>query len=186
MREGKDFRDIRECEKVLQDLSMMVSITGWDDTALPTGCLTTANLACLFQERTGHLPYQISVLNDKEALVEFEKGVPIMELLQELHGIGSWGELEVDIGCVISGKASLMNIFREREVQKAQKKDMRTQFFELKQEQRNYQSQLAEVVQSLQDKINVMETNNKERIVPIPGTPLGSCVDLEGKVVYKN
>ena len=65
--------------------------------------MTTANLARLFQEKAGILPYQISVLNDRDALVEFEQGSPVVEISQIMHGAGKWGKLDVDIGCVMSG-----------------------------------------------------------------------------------
>ena len=110
-REGEEFHDLGENEKIVQDFSTLLTITGRHDGALPTGCMSTVNLAHLIQERSAVLPYQILVLNDREALVEFEKGSPVVEVSQALHGAGKWGELDVDIGCIISGKASLLNIY---------------------------------------------------------------------------
>ena len=76
---------------MIQDLSILLNVTGRHDGSLPTGCMTVANLAHLIQERTGVLPYQISVLNDCEALVEFKQGSPVIEVSQILYGTGKWG-----------------------------------------------------------------------------------------------
>ena len=127
-KEGKEFHDLGQNEKVVQDLSILLTITGRHDDALPTGCMTSVNLACLIQERSGVLPYQILVLNDKETLVEFEQGSHVVEVSQALHGAGKWGELDVDIGCVISGKASLLNIYWERESQSFQQEEVQNHF----------------------------------------------------------
>ena len=75
----------------------------------------------------------------RDALIEFEKGSPVVEISQIMHGAAKWGELEVDIGCVMSGRASLLNIHREREYQKAQQEEVRNQVQSIKREQESYQ-----------------------------------------------
>ena len=50
---------------------------------------------------------------------------------KELHGTTSWGELEVMIGCVVSGKHSLMNIFRDEEVRHQQRENVKNQLLDL-------------------------------------------------------
>ena len=76
----------------------MLIITDGEGGVLPDGCLTVPNVARLFQERTTHLPCDVSILNSRHALVDFEKGVPILEITREIHGATSWGELPVHIG----------------------------------------------------------------------------------------
>ena len=104
-----------------------------------------------------------------------------------MHGAGKWGEFDVDIGCVMSGWTSLLNIHREREYQKSQQEEVRNQFQSMKREQESYQSQLAEVVQGLHEKIKIMEKNSKERVAPTTSVPYGmaSRLDEKGNVVYK-
>ena len=90
------------------------------------------------------------------------------------------------LGCVISGKASLLNIYGERESQRFQQ-EVQNQFQAMRNEQEKYQAQLAEVMQGLHEKINVMEKSSKEMIVPTTSVPLGMAtrVNENGKVVYK-
>ena len=99
--DGEDFHDVEGKECVVQDMSMMITVTDPEGEALPKGCLTIHNVARLLQEKTAHLPYEVSVLNDGHALIDIEKGVPIIDVSKELHGTTSWGELEVMIGCVV-------------------------------------------------------------------------------------
>ena len=123
-KDGEEFHDMGGSDKIVQDLSILLTITGRHDNILPGGCMTTANLARLFQEKAGILRYRISVLNDRDALVEFKQGSPVVEISQIMYGAGKWGELDVDIGCVMSGRASLLNIHREKEYQKAQQEEV--------------------------------------------------------------
>ena len=100
---------------------------------------------------------QISVLNERNVLLEFERAAPVIEISRGLHGRGSWGELEVDIGCVLSGKVSLMSMFQERRERAREKEEFCTQVHDIKKDQDGYQMQLTEVVQALQDRIKLVE-----------------------------
>ena len=72
-------------------------------------------------------PYQVTILNEKDALIEYEKEVPITEVAQVLHGSGQWGELEVEVGCVISSKPILMNIIEEKKLRQTQRSEIQRQ-----------------------------------------------------------
>ena len=175
--EGEDYHEVGEVGREVQDMSVMLTITDGEGSSLPEGCLTVSNIARLFQERTAHLPYDVSVLNSRHALVDFEKGVPIIEVAREIHGATSWGELPVRIGCVVSGKASLLNIVQEEELHHQQKEEVRANLSEIKKEQEEYQQQFVEVVQALQEKVKELEKKGEERAIPFPGGPLGVVTD---------
>ena len=181
--EREDYPEVGEVEREVQDMSVMLTVTDGEGRSLPEGCLTVPNIARLFQERTAHLPYDVSIINSRHALVDFEKGVPILEVSREIHGATSWGELPVCIGCVVSGKASLLNIVQEEELRQQQKEEVRTNLSEIKREQEEYQQQFVDVVQAMRDEIQALK--KKETVVPFPGAPLGTTADLNGKVVFK-
>ena len=111
---GEEFHELDERGIEMHEISMMVTIMDSNGEILPSGCLTVNNLAQLLHDRTGILPCQVSVLNERNVLIEFERGAPVIEISRGLHGQGHWGELEVEIGCVMSRKTSLMNICQER------------------------------------------------------------------------
>ena len=84
--EGEDFHHVEGKECVVQDMSLMVTITDLEGESLPEGCLTIHNIVRLCQEKTAHLLYEVSILNDRHALIDFEKGIPIVDVSRELHG----------------------------------------------------------------------------------------------------
>ena len=169
-KEGEDFHEVEGEGREIQNMSVMLTVTNSEGESLPEGCLTVPNIARLFQERTAHLPYEVTVLNSRHALIDFEAGVPIMEVSRELHGATSWGELPVHIGCVVSGKASLINIFQEEEQRRRQKEEVDAQMLAIQREQDECRNQFAQVVQALQDKVKELEKKGQERVVPFPGT----------------
>ena len=67
----EDFHDVEGKECVVQDMSIMITVTDPEGEALPKECLTIHNIARLLQEKTAHLPYEVSVLNDRHALIDF-------------------------------------------------------------------------------------------------------------------
>ena len=133
--EVEDFHDVEGKECVVQDMTLMATITDLEGESLPEGCLTVHNVARLCQEKTAHLPYKVSILNDRHALIDFERGIPIVDIFRELHGTHSWGELEVNVGCIVSGKHSLINIFKDKEMRHQQRKDFKNQLINLRQSQ---------------------------------------------------
>ena len=66
--------------KNVLSMSLMVTITDLEGESLPEGCLTVPNIARLYQEKTAHLPYEVLILNDRHALIDFEKGLPIVDI----------------------------------------------------------------------------------------------------------
>ena len=116
--------------------------------------------------------------------MDFEKGVPILEVSREIHGATSWGELPVRIGCVVSGKASLLNIVQEEELRRQQKEEVRTNLSEMKREQEEYQQQFVDVVQAMKDEIQ--ELKKKETVVPFPGAPVEQLPTPLGKWCLKS
>ena len=168
----------------MHKLSMMISITDRGRHAS-----TVTNIACLLQERAGILPFQVSFLGDRDVLVEFERGAPVIKVSRGLYGVGSWGELDEEIGCVMSGKVSLMNMFHEKNERAKQKENFQKQVRDIKVEQEDYQTQLTEVVHALQDKLKVMEQKSQETMVPLPNHFVMPCgvpqINSTGKVEYK-
>ena len=183
--EGEDIHDVEGKECVVQDMSLMVTITDLEGESLPEGCLKVPNVARLCQEKTAHLPYEVFILNDRHALIDFKKGIPIVDISRELYGTHSWGELEVNIGCIVSGKQSLINIFRDKEMRHQQRKDFKNQSINLRQSQKDQREQLGEMVKELQGKILELEKKNREKVVPAPQGQVRTYTNEEGRVLYK-
>ena len=70
-------------------------------------------------------------MNDRDVLVELEQGALIVDISRLLIGDGISGELHVEIGCVISGRASLMNMYYEKSNRDKQSEDLKRQVQDL-------------------------------------------------------
>ena len=46
----------------------------------------------------------VTLMNDTDAVIEFEKGVKITEIAQLLHSIDSWVGYRVEVGSIIATK----------------------------------------------------------------------------------
>ena len=53
------------------------------------------------KERAGVQPLDISVMNDREVLIELKKTL-IAEIAGQLNGVGIWGETQVEVGSFVS------------------------------------------------------------------------------------
>ena len=58
--------------------------------SLPVGVMTDRSLIDLILKATGFKPMGVTLMNDTDAVIEFEKGVKITEIAQLLHSIDSW------------------------------------------------------------------------------------------------
>ena len=65
------------------------------------------------------------------------------------------------IGCVVSGKHSLMNIFWDEEERHQQRENVKSQLQDLQQEQQNHREQLGDLVKEMQNKILELERIKK-------------------------
>ena len=50
----------------------------------------------------------VTLMNDTDAVIEFEKGVKITEIAQLLHSIDLWVGYKVEVGCIIATKKQLV------------------------------------------------------------------------------
>ena len=159
---GEGKQELNETGLEPHPLSLLFSIADREGRALPPHFLTVANLMNFIKERAGVQPLEISVLNDKEVLVEFDKETPIAEIAGRLNGIEIWGETQVEIGSFVSNRVSLLNMSRERNDREWQQEEFHRQVRELRRDQEGYQSQLVEVVHSLQDEIETLEQESQQ------------------------
>ena len=142
-------------------LSLLISISDGEGRALPPNFLTVVNLMNFIKERAGVQPLEISVMNDREVLVEFDKETPIAEIAGRLSGVGIWGETQVEVGSFVSNRVSLLHMSRDRNDREWQQEGFHRQVRDLRRDQEGYQNQLVEVVQSLQEKLETLEQESQ-------------------------
>ena len=77
---------------------------------LRVGVMTDRSLIDLILKATGFKPMGVTLMNDTDAVIEFEKGVKITEVAQLLHSIDSWVGYKVEVGCIIATKKQLVKM----------------------------------------------------------------------------
>ena len=96
-------------------LSLLLKIVQTNKRPLPVGVLTDRSVMELVKNATGYAPVGVTLLNDVDSVVEFEKGVKITEVAQLMHSIDSWVGYKVDVGCIMATKKQLLKTAKDIE-----------------------------------------------------------------------
>ena len=60
----------------------------------------------------GDQPLGVTVINEREAIVELKEDDPIVEISQLIPGLASWEGQCVNVSCLMSSKRSLLSIIQ--------------------------------------------------------------------------
>ena len=77
------FYDINACSTTNLSILLKINQTGTAQTpkhSLPVGVMTDRSLKDLILKDTGFKPMGVTLMNDTDAVIEFEKGVKITEI----------------------------------------------------------------------------------------------------------
>ena len=168
-------------------LSILVKITKIDGESLPYGEVSVELVEEIFQNNAGITPLEVLILNDQDALVDLADGVSVTEIAMAIHGEGRLRDQAIRVGCLISGRASLMSVEKEREEYRLQKEDLEREKLELearekesrmtlqedsirmKNEFAGYQVQMNELMMKVTEQLNSLEVMRKENEKRIKG-----------------
>ena len=168
-------------------LSILVKITRADGESLPYGEVSVDLIEEIFQNNVRITPLEVLILNDQDALVDLADGVSVTEIAMAIHGEGRLRDEPIRVGCLISGRASLMSMEKEREEYCLQKEDLERGKLELearekesritlhedsvqmKNEFTGYQVQLNELMMRVIEQLNSLELMRKETEKRIKG-----------------
>ena len=117
--DGKDaFYDIDACQTTTLSLLLKICQPGTAQSSphpLPIGVMTDRSLIDLVLKATGVTPMGVTIMNDVDAVIEFERGAKVIEIAQALHGIDSWTGYKVEVSCIVATKPLLVETTREIE-----------------------------------------------------------------------
>ena len=147
----------------------------------------------IFQNNTGITPLEVLILNDQDALVDLADGASVMEIAMAVHGEGRLRDQMIRVGCLISGRASLMSMEKERKEYKLQKEDLEREKLELEAREREsrmtlhedsirmknefagYQVQMNELMMKVTEQLNSLELMRRETERKIKGESKSGC-----------
>ena len=69
-------------------------------------------------------PLSVTVVNEREAIVDLREEDPILEVSHLIPGLTSWEGQSVNVGCMMSSKRSLISIIQVGEEMQNKWKDL--------------------------------------------------------------
>ena len=108
----------------------------------------------------------VMLMNDTDAVIEFEKGVKITEIAQLLHSIDSWVGYKVEVGCIIATKKQLVKTTMDIEEHRraARELEQKRQEFE---EQQASRIQIKDLLDKFEEQVKRIEmVNSRSTIGP--------------------
>ena len=156
---------------------------------LPIGVMTDRSLIELIEKATGRTPMGVTIMNDVDAVIEFEKGAKVIEIAQALHGIDSWTGYKVDISCIVLTKKMLVDTTREIEAYRRAERDFQREKREMKEEEQCSKLQIQDLLDKFEEQVKRVELlQSRTSLSPLPidvSTPQISIADLDKPGVSK-
>ena len=129
----------------------------------------------------------VTLINDTDAVIEFEKGVKITEVAQLLHSIDSWVGYKVEVGCIIATKKQLVKTTMDIEEHKRAARELEQKRQEFEEEQQASRIQIKDLLDKFEEQVKRIEmVNSRSTIGPTPVdivTPQVSDVGLVNPVL---
>ena len=156
---------------------------------LPIGVMTDRSLIELIVKATGVTPMGVTIMNDVDAVVEFEKGAKVIEIAQTLHSIDTWTGYKVVVGCIVSTKPLLVETTREIEAYRRAERDFQKERRELKEEEQHSKLQIQDLLDKFEEQVKRVEllqsgTSVSPLLIDI-STPQISIADFDKPGVSK-
>ena len=90
---------------------------------LLVGSYTERSVTQMIDRVAGVQPLRVTIINEKEAIVEMKEDDPIIDVSQLIQGLAFWEGQSINVRCMISSKGSLLSIIQEgEEMQNKQKR----------------------------------------------------------------
>ena len=70
----------------------------------------------LIKQVTGTIPLGVTVMNDRDVIVEFRPKVRLWEVSSLMHSLHSWDKYKIEVTCLMSTKPQLTVMVKDREL----------------------------------------------------------------------
>ena len=156
---------------------------------LPIGVMTDRSLIELIEKATGRTPMGVTMMNDVDVVIEFEKGAKVIKIAQALHGIDSWAGYKIDISCIVATKKMLVDTTREIESYRRAERDFQREKREMREEEQRSKLQIQDLLDKFEEQVKRVELmQSRSSVSPVPidiSTPQISIANLDKPGVSK-
>ena len=136
---------------------------------LPIGVMTDRSLIELIEKATGRTPMGVTMMNDVDVVIEFEKGAKVIEIAQALHSIDSWAGYRIDVSCIVSTKKMLVDTTRELEAYRRAERDFQREKWEMKEEEQHSKLQIQDLLDKFEEQVKRVELmQSRSSVSPVP------------------
>ena len=97
----------------VEPLLLLIQATQVNGCPLPIGSFTACTVATVVHNQMGHLPVDVDVMSDRDAVIELEPDVRVGEVAQHLHGTHEWDGQQAEIICLLSTCHTVINVIHE-------------------------------------------------------------------------
>ena len=137
----------------------------------------------LVKKATGTTPIGITLLNDTDVVIEFEKGERVVEISQLFHSIDSWTGYKVEVACIVSTKKLLVETTKEIKENRRAVRVLQEQKREFEEEQQTSRLQIKDLLDKFEDQVKHVElVYSRSSVSPVPidvDTPQVSVAEIE-------
>ena len=143
-----------------RSLSMLIKITQPEERPLPVGVITERSIYSLVQKVAGVDPFGVTVMNDRDVMVEFHPKARMWEISALLHSLVTWDKYKVTVTCLMSSKPQLKVMAQDREQARRAEAD----FVRRRQQLEKEAEEAAEALQRRSRQIKTEEQETKLKI----------------------
>ena len=99
----------------IKPLLLLIQVTQVNGHPLPIGSFTACTVVTVVHNQMEHLPVDVDIMSDHDAVIELEPDVRVGEVAQHLHGTHEWDGQQAEISCLLSTHHSVINVVQEHE-----------------------------------------------------------------------
>ena len=183
---GEDYFNIDTCSSTPLSLLLKIQQPSTPTTPkrpLPIGVMTDRSVMELVKKATGTTLIGVTLMNDTDVVIEFERGAKVIEISQLLHSIDSWTGYKVDVACIVSTKKLLVETTKEIEERRRAEKEIQRLKCEFEEEQQTSQLQIKDLLDKFEKQVKRVElVYSRTSVSPIPfdvDTPQVSAAEVE-------
>ena len=154
----------RQKREALEPLLLLVQVTQANGLPLPVGSFTANTMVSLVQKQTGHHPVEVEVVTDRDAIIELEPDVQVGEVAQLLHGTQEWDGHLAEVDCLMSTRRSVVNVVQDCVNGRVRLLQLEEEQRKVREEQRQYQEQLAKFPTQFQEEVRKVESLQQQRV----------------------
>ena len=96
----------------LHNLLLLINVVQNSGKPPPVDSYIERLVAQISDKVAGVQPLSVTVVNEKEAIVELKEDNPVIDISQLIQGLASWEGQSVNVHCMISNKRSLLSIIQ--------------------------------------------------------------------------